>query len=56
MFTEFRGKKFLVLWRCDGCRNKLIVIMDLDGNIFDGFTSLAWANVRRDERQIADKP
>jgi hypothetical protein len=56
IFAEFRKKTFSLLWRgsrdgfsvsefrrrCDGHRNNLTVIMDLDGNIFGGFTPLPW--------------
>jgi hypothetical protein len=56
IFTEFRGKRFSVLWRgsrdgfgaskfhgrCDGHANTLTLICDTNGNIFGGFTPLKW--------------
>jgi hypothetical protein len=56
LFTEFRGKRFSLLWRgsrdgfrardfhgrCDGHANTLTFIEDTWGNIFGGFTPLAW--------------
>jgi hypothetical protein len=56
IFKEFREKKFTLLWRgsrdgfggcafhrrCDGHANTLTVILDTDGNIFGGFTPVAW--------------
>jgi hypothetical protein len=55
-FTEFRGKRFSLLWRgsrdgfgaeafhgrCDGHANTLTVILDTKGNIFGGFTPVEW--------------
>jgi prefoldin subunit 5 len=55
-FTEFRGKRFEILWRgsrdgfeaqefhrrCDGHSNTLTVILDTKGNIFGGFTPVEW--------------
>jgi hypothetical protein len=56
IFSEFRGKRFSLLWRgrrdgfgagefhsrCDGHANTLTVILDTNGNIFGGFTPVAW--------------
>jgi hypothetical protein len=56
IFAEFRRKRFTILWRgsrdgfgasdfhgrCDGHANTLTVILDTDGNIFGGFTPVAW--------------
>jgi hypothetical protein len=56
ILAEFGGKRFLLLWRggrdgfgasdfhfrCDGHANTLTVILDTNGNIFGGFTPLAW--------------
>jgi hypothetical protein len=56
IFTEFRGKRFSVLWRgsrdgfgprdfhsrCDGHANTLTVILDTKGNVFGGFTPVKW--------------
>jgi hypothetical protein len=58
IFAEFRGKRFQILWRgardgfgadefhgrCDGHANTLTVILDTKGNIFGGFTPVAWAS------------
>jgi hypothetical protein len=56
LFAEFRGKRFTLLWRgsrdgfgagdfhrrCDGHANTLTLIKDTAGNIFGGFTPVAW--------------
>jgi hypothetical protein len=56
LFAEFRGKRFLLLWRggrdgfrvrdfhrrCDGHANTLTLIEDTEGNIFGGFTPVKW--------------
>jgi uncharacterized coiled-coil protein SlyX len=56
LFGEFRAKRFVLLWRgsrdrfgasdfhgrCDGRANTLTLILDTNGNIFGGFTPLAW--------------
>jgi hypothetical protein len=56
IFNEFRGKRFSLLWRggrdgfrtrdfhsrCDGHANTLTVILDIDGNVFGGFTPVRW--------------
>jgi hypothetical protein len=56
IFAEFSAKRFQILWRgsrdgfkafdfhvrCDGHANTLTVILDTDGNIFGGFTPVAW--------------
>jgi hypothetical protein len=56
IFSEFRGKHFSLLWRgsrdgfgardfhkrCNGHANTLVVILDPAGNIFGGFTPVAW--------------
>jgi hypothetical protein len=56
IFPEFRGKRFSLLWRggrdgfradafhgrCDGHANTLTMILDAGGNIFGGFTPVAW--------------
>jgi hypothetical protein len=56
ILRDFREKRFELLWRatrdtfslnqfhsrCDGRSNTLTIIMDADGNIFGGFTPLAW--------------
>jgi hypothetical protein len=56
IFVEFRRKRFSLLWRgsrdgfgsqhfhcrCDGHGNTLTVILDVDGNIFGGFTPVEW--------------
>jgi uncharacterized coiled-coil protein SlyX len=58
IFTEFDGKRFSLLWRgsrdgfgavdfhnrCDGHANNLTVILDTNGNIFGGFTPVAWGS------------
>jgi hypothetical protein len=59
IFDQFRAKKFTLLWRgsrdgflagyfhayCDGHANALVVVLDRNGNIFGGFTPLAWDSV-----------
>jgi hypothetical protein len=59
IFTEFRGKQISLLWqgsrdgfkaqefhrRCDGHANTLTVILDMEGNIFGGFTPVEWDSV-----------
>jgi hypothetical protein len=59
IFAEFRGKRFKLLWRgsrdgffasqfhrrCDGHSNTLTVILDRRGNIFGGFTPVAWDSI-----------
>jgi hypothetical protein len=56
IFTQFRGKRFRLLWcgsrdgfhahdfhrLCDGHENTLTVILDTNGNIFGGFTPVKW--------------
>jgi hypothetical protein len=56
LFAEFSGKRFTLLWRasrdgfdaqafhnrCDGHANTLTLIEDTEGNIFGGFTPVAW--------------
>jgi hypothetical protein len=56
IFTEFRGKRFSLLWRgsrdgfkasefhgrCDGHSNTLTIILDTERNIFGGFTPVKW--------------
>jgi hypothetical protein len=60
LFEEFRTKAFTLLWRgsrdgfgapefhrlCDGHASTLTVILDTDGNMFGGFTPLAWESRR----------
>jgi hypothetical protein len=57
-FSEFRGKRFKFLWRgsrdgfgsndfhrlCDGHAPTVILVSDTNGNIFGGFTPVAWAS------------
>jgi hypothetical protein len=61
IFEEFREKKFTLLWqgsragfggrefhrRCDGHANTLTVILDMNGNIFGGFTPVEWESSRK---------
>jgi hypothetical protein len=56
LFENFKQKRFTLLWRggrdgfraldfhirCDGHPNALTVIVDMDGNIFGGFTPVEW--------------
>jgi hypothetical protein len=56
IFIQFQEKRFSLLWRgsrdgfgardfhgrCDGHRNTLTVILDTHGNVFGGFTPVAW--------------
>jgi hypothetical protein len=56
IFAEFKGKHFELLWRgsrdgfkptefhrrCEGHAHTLTVILDTNGNIFGGFTPVAW--------------
>jgi hypothetical protein len=56
LFEDFKKKQFPLLWRgsrdgfrardfhrrCDGHANTLTVILDTEGNIFGGFTPVAW--------------
>jgi hypothetical protein len=56
IFSEFKTKQFVLLWRgtrdgfqasifhnrCDGHSNTLIVIQDIGGSIFGGFTPIPW--------------
>jgi archaellum component FlaC len=56
IFAEFKGKTLALLWRggrdgfkakefhkrCDGHANTLTVIKDTEGNVFGGFTTVAW--------------
>jgi hypothetical protein len=56
LFNEFRGKRFVLLWRgsrdgfgarglhgrCDGQANTLILIFDMDGNVFGCLMPLKW--------------
>jgi hypothetical protein len=62
LLDEFRRKHFSLLWRgsrdgfgghdfhrcCDGIANTLTLIKDTDGNIFGGFTPVAWESRDRD--------
>jgi hypothetical protein len=59
IFSEFRGKRFTLLWRgsrdgflakefhghCDGHANTLTFIEDTGGNIVGGFTRVEWESV-----------
>jgi hypothetical protein len=59
IFDEFRGKRFVLLWRgsgdrfgardfhgrCDGHANTLTLILDTGGNVFGGFTPLEWESL-----------
>jgi hypothetical protein len=59
IFDEFRAKQCTLLWRgsrdgfnhkdfhsrCDGHANTLTVILDMDGNIFGGFTPVKWESL-----------
>jgi hypothetical protein len=61
IFTEFTSKQLRLLWRgtrdgfggrdfhsrCDGHGNTLTVIEDTNGNIFGGYTPLAWESRER---------
>jgi hypothetical protein len=63
LFTEFRGKRFMLLWRgsrdgfgrrhfhrrCDGHANTFLLILDTAGNIFGGFTPVEWQSRECDE-------
>jgi hypothetical protein len=65
IFAEFRGKKFLLLWRggrdgfgrrpfhnrCDGHANTLTLIEDTDGNIFGGFTPVEWESLPKSTKK-----
>jgi hypothetical protein len=56
VFDEFRGKRWMLLWRgnrdgfssaefhrrCDGHANTLMLILDTNGNVFGGFTTVEW--------------
>jgi hypothetical protein len=56
LFADFKNKQFTLLWRgsrdsfgqrdfysrCDGHPNTLTVILDMNGNIFGGFTPVEW--------------
>jgi hypothetical protein len=56
VFAEFQQRKFILLWRgsrdgfggrdfhnrCDGHGNTLMIIQDADGNVFGGYTPVAW--------------
>jgi hypothetical protein len=56
LFEEFPAKRFNLLWRgsrdgftaeefhrrCDGRANTLTLILDIDGNVFGGFTPVKW--------------
>jgi hypothetical protein len=60
IFDEFRGKRFWLLWqsgrdgfgahnfqvRCDGHANTLTVILDIRGNIFDGFLPVGFETAK----------
>jgi hypothetical protein len=60
IFAKFWRKRFELLWwrnrdgftaaafhkQCDGHSNTLTVILDLDGNIFGGFTPVKWDSKR----------
>jgi hypothetical protein len=61
IFDNFRAKRFFLLWkgnrdgfqatnfhqRCDGHSNTLIVILDINGNIFGGFNPGKWGSSNR---------
>jgi hypothetical protein len=56
IFSEFRGSRFSLLWRgsrdgfhardfhtrCDGHANTLTILLDINGNVFGGFTPVEW--------------
>jgi hypothetical protein len=60
IFAEFQQQKFSLLWRgtrdgfggrdfhnrCDGHANTLMIIEDVDGNVFGGYTPVAWESPR----------
>jgi hypothetical protein len=66
ILAEFRGKHFKLLWRgtrdgfsasdfhsrCDGHPNTVTLVLDTAGNIFGGFTPVAW---RLDGHSIPDE-
>jgi hypothetical protein len=63
LLAEFRGRQFALLWRgsrdgfgglafhdrCDGHANTVTLIRDTGGNIFGGFTPLAWGSPKSEE-------
>jgi hypothetical protein len=69
IFERFKEKSFVLLWRgskdgfnarqfhqrCDGHRNTLTIIEDIRGNIFGGFTPIAWKSRSRSPYEIADE-
>jgi hypothetical protein len=75
IFAEFRRKQFSLLWRgsrdgfeaeefhrrCDGHANTLTVILDMQGNIFGGFTPMEWespmeSDVKEDDISLTCGP
>jgi hypothetical protein len=58
IFQEFRENRFSLLWRgsrdgfeiasfhkhCDGHGNTLMIVIDTKGNVFGGFTPVAWTS------------
>jgi hypothetical protein len=60
LFAEFRRKRFSLLWRgsrngfrahhshrrCDGHAPTLVLIEDMEGSIFGGFTPVKWESSR----------
>jgi hypothetical protein len=69
MFGEFWMRRFSLLWRgsrdgfgasdfhrrCDGHTNTLTMILDTDGNIFGGFTPVAWESAGGDTADPSEK-
>jgi hypothetical protein len=65
LFSEFRGKRFSLLWRggrdcfgawdfhnlCDGHANTLTLIEDTNGNIFGGLTPVEWESREWNENE-----
>jgi hypothetical protein len=59
IFAEFAEKRFSILWRgsrdgfrardfhsrCDGHGNTLTLILDINGNIFGGYTPVTWESI-----------
>jgi hypothetical protein len=69
LFAEFRGKRFMLLWRgsrdgfraddfhcrCDGHAPTLTLIQDTARNIFGGFTPVEWESRQALTKRRKDK-
>jgi hypothetical protein len=68
LFDDFSAKRLALLWRgssdgfsaaefharCDGCAGTLAIVRDVEGNVFGGFTPVAWTSRHWNKRSGTD--